>query len=163
MKKIIASLLSLMLLTAATVMAEEASIELRSTSEVEVEFKNEKGEKEIKRVKASEAKVVPGDTVIFSNHYSYKGSDPAENIVITNPISEHTVYVDFSAEGKGTSVDFSVDGGKTFDSVAELKIIDAEGNERRALASDYTHVRWTFDKALQKGDKGNVSFRAKIK
>lgn len=138
-------------------------IELRSVAEVEISAFNSKGEKEIRRVEAAKANVVPGDAVIFTTVYTYLGEKPATNIVINNPVPEHMLYVDGSAEGKNTRIEFSVDQGKTFAAANRLKVRDAKGKERLATAADYTHIRWTMDHALERGANGSVSFRARVK
>ncbi len=141
---------------------EQGDIELTMLSEVEVKSVNDKGAVVVKREDAAKAKVVPGDAVIFTTAYRHVGKEPAEKAVIVNPVPEHTLYVDRSAEGKGTRIEFSADGGKTYGPVKTLKTVKG-GKTRPAVAADYTHVRWTFDKPLKPGAKGSVSFRAKVK
>lgn len=164
MKKRILTVLSMLaLLSLQAMAADKGAIELKSVSEVEVTVKNEKGEKEVKRVEASKANVTPGDTVIFTNHYTNRGDKPASDVVLTNPVPEYMVYTDGTADGSGTKIEFSVDKGKSFAPAGKLKVRDAEGKERPATAADYTHIRWTFEGALAKGATGSVSFRAKVK
>jgi uncharacterized repeat protein (TIGR01451 family) len=142
---------------------EKGNIELKSISEVEVATKSVAGKKEVKRVDTGKATVVPGDTVVFTTTYRNIGAKPAENVVITNPVPEHTTYVDKSAEGKGTAIDFSTDGGKSYAAPDKLTVKDAQGKTRKAGAADYTHIRWTLNKSLAPGGMGSVSFKAKIK
>lgn len=142
---------------------ERGTIELKSISEVEVVTKSAAGKKEVKRVDTGKATVVPGDTVVFTTTYRNIGDKPAEKVVITNPVPEHTLYVEKSAEGKGTVIDFSVDGGKSYASPDNLTVKDTQGKTRKAGAADYTHIRWTLNKSLVSGGKGSVSFKAKIK
>lgn len=156
----------LVLLLPASAFAQQkakGSIELKSISEVEMVTKTAGGVKEVKRVDTSTAKVVPGDTVVFTTEYRNIGEKQAEKVMITNPIPEHTVYVDKSASGRGARIDFSVDGGKSYQSPNRLTVKDAQGKTRKAVASDYTNIRWTLKKPLATGGKGSVSFKAKIK
>ena len=162
-KKLLATLSLLLLIALSASAAEKKGIELKSTAEVDIIVKNDKGEKEIVRVDAASANVVPGDTVIFTTYYQYQGEKPATNVVINNPLPEHMLYLDNTAEGKGTRIDFSVDKGQTFAAADKLKIKDAEGKERPASAADYTHIRWTIEGALPDGAKGSVSYKAKVK
>lgn len=155
--------LCLMLLVALPAFAESKGIELKSVAEVDVPIINAKGVKELVRVEAASANVAPGDTVIFTTRYSYEGAQPATNVVINNPLPEHMLYLDSSAEGKGTRIEFSVDQGKTFSTPDKLKIKNAEGKEIPAAAADYTHIKWTFEKAIENNAKGSVSFKAKVK
>lgn len=156
--------LSLLLLVALPASAaEKKGIELKSTAEVDIIVKNDRGEKEIIRVEAASANVAPGDTVIFSTHYVNQGEKPATDIVINNPMPEHMLYLDGSAEGKGTNILFSVDKGQTFAASNKLLVMDNAGKERPAKAADYTHIRWIMEGALAPGAKGSVSFKAKVK
>ena len=164
MKKNVFMILAFLLVLPLTAFAAApGSIELRSSAEVEIEVINEKGEKEIKRVGAEEAEVYPGDEVIFMTHYRNVGEKPADNVVITNPVPKHMIYVANSAEGKGSNIVFSIDGGEKYDKPSNLKIRTIDGKERAASPADYTHMRWIFKRDLKKGEKGSVSFKAKLK
>lgn len=162
-KKILTVLSMLMLLSLQAMAADKGAVELKSVAEVEVTIKNDKGEKEVKRVEAAKAKVVPGDAVIFTTYYSNNGKEPASDIVINNPLPEHMLYIDGTAEGSGTKIEFSVDKGKSFGAPDKLKIKGGDGKERPAGPADYTHIRWTLSKPLPPEGKGSVSFRAKVK
>jgi uncharacterized repeat protein (TIGR01451 family) len=162
-KKLLATLSLLLLVALPASAVEKKGIELKSTAEVDIIVKNDKGEKEIVRVAAADTNVAPGDTVIFSTYYEYHGVQPATDVVINNPLPEHMFYLDGTAEGKGTHIEFSVDQGQTFAAASKLKIKNAEGKEQPASAADYTHIRWTIEGALQNGAKGSVSFKAKVK
>lgn len=140
-----------------------AEVELKSVAEVEVTVKNEKGEKEVKRVAADKANVTPSDTVIFTNYYTNKGDKPATDVVITNPVPDNMVYVDKTAEGKEAKIEFSVDKGKSYGLPEKLVVKDKDGKERAATGADYTNIRWTVKKPVVKGGAGSVSFRAKVK
>lgn len=142
---------------------EKGSIELKSISEVEVASKTAEGAVVVKRVDTARAKVVPGDIVVFTTEYRNVGTKPAEKVVVTNPVPRHTAYVDGSAEGKGTTIDFSVDGGKSYAAPDKLTVKDAQGKARKAGPADYTHIRWTLTKPLAPRGEGSVSFKAKIK
>jgi uncharacterized repeat protein (TIGR01451 family) len=161
--KTLGFLIALLLLNTAAWAQQKGAVELVSVAEVEVSQKNAKGEQEVKRVEASKANVPPGETVIFTNYYTNKGQDAATGVVITNPIPQHMVYLDKSAEGAGSRIEFSVDGGKTYGPANKLVIRAGDGKERPAISSEYTHIRWTLVKPVARGGKGSVSFRAKVK
>jgi uncharacterized repeat protein (TIGR01451 family) len=164
MTKMVMSMVLLVLLLPMTAAAQQkGSIELKSVSEVEVTTTNAKGEKEVKRVEAAAAKVIPGDVVIFTTQYANIDRKPAENVVITNPVSEHVVYVENSAEGQGMKIEFSADQGKRYAAPDKLTKTDAKGVSKRATARDYTHIRWTLGKPLAPDGKGSVTFRAMVK
>ena len=152
----------LLLLPASALAQQRGSIVLTSVSEVEVVTPNAQGKKEVKRVDAATAKVVPGDTVIFTVSYVNTDTKPADRVVVINPVPQHMTYLDRSAEGKDAVIEFSVDGGKTFAPAGRL-IVTAAGKQRPATAADYTHIRWTLTRSLAPGGKGSVSFRAALK
>jgi uncharacterized repeat protein (TIGR01451 family) len=164
MQRMVTVLMALALLAPAAAWTQQkGAVELKSIAEVETTIKNEKGEKSTKRLDAAAATKVPGDTVAFTTLYTNTGKEPATAVVIDNPVPEHTTYVDQSAEGIDTRIDFSVDNGKTYGAPDKLTIKDATGTVRRATAADYTNVRWTLTKPLAAGGRGSVSFKAKIK
>lgn len=105
--------------------------------------------------------VVPGEDVIYTITFTNISDETAENIVITNPISANLTYVDGSAFGPGTVIEFSVDGGQSFASADRL-IVSAEGVERPANVADFTHVRWTMQNELAAGAHGMARFRATL-
>ena len=162
MKKIKLTVSCLMLLTfvsAGTLWAQKkGDIELKAVAEIEIEDFNAEGKKEVKRVPAT--KVVPGEEVIYTIHYTNSGQKTTDNVVITNPLPEHMRYKDSSAAGDGATIVFSVDGGETFATPENLKIQDALGREFPAAASDYTHIRWVLLSSLPLNAKGQVGFRA---
>ena len=162
MKKFTITVSCLMFLTFVTAGAlwaqKKGDIELKAVAEIEIEDFNSEGKKEIKRVPA--VKVIPGEEVIYTIHYTNSGQKTTDNVVITNPLPEHMRYKDSSAAGVGATIVFSVDGGKTFATPENLKIQDALGREFPAAASDYTHIRWVLLSSLPLNAKGQVGFRA---
>lgn len=161
-RKAAVSLLVLLLLPLAAG-AQQGDIVVTSIAEAEVREKNAQGAEVMTRVEVSKTKVAPGDVVIFTNRYVNKGKLPATGVVVINPVPEHTTYVDMSAEGKGTTIDFSIDGGKKYAAPNKLTVTAKDGKVRPALAGDYTHIRWTVTGPLAPGAGGSVSFRARIK
>jgi len=93
---------------------------------------------------------------------SNKGTEPAADIVIANPIPEHTVYVQGSAKGLDTQVEFSVDNGKTYALPADL-FIEKDGQRVQAETAEYTQVRWILNKPLAAGASTTVQYIVKIK
>ena len=139
---------------------QQGRIELDAIAEMEKEVINAKGEKEHIRVPV--ARAVPGDEVIYTIYYNNAGQEPADNVVIVNPIPEHMIYTPGSAAGADTVIVFSIDKGETYAFPEKLRVTGTDGNIRPARASDYTHVKWTRQKSLMPGEKGQVSFRARL-
>lgn len=140
---------------------EEGTVELKAVAEMELAVVNDDGQTEIQRVPA--AKVVPGDVVIYTIHYTNKRSEPAENFVITNPVPQHMVYLESSAEGENTNITFSIDGGNTYDIPDNLTIASSDGNRVPAKPSDYTHIQWAFNDPVAPNQTGLVNFKARLK
>ena len=118
------------------------------------------GEIELRRVPAG--KVVPGDEVIYTIYAVNLGDVPAEDVVVHDPIPEHTKYRDGSAIGADTEITFSVDGGVDYGPSKSLTVVAADGSVRPAQASDYTDIRWKFTRALDPGESRFVRFRARL-
>lgn len=138
------------------VFAQDASpIQITSAVFQEVEVKAADGAVSKKLVPATA--VVPGGEVVYEITYQNSGDDTATDVVIDNPLPEELSYV-----GSSVPVDaFSIDGGKTFGNLADLKVEGADG-PRAAEAADVTNLRWIVD-SLAPGAKGMVGFRAKVK
>jgi uncharacterized repeat protein (TIGR01451 family) len=154
--KILMSVLLLGFSLSAAAMAE-GSLDVRTVVQKEQMVVDENGE-ETRRLVPAEL-VVPGESVFYTITFTNIGEEPADNVVITNPISDNLTYVDGSAFGPGTEIQFSVDGGLTFDAAAQLTVSES-GGERRATASDYTHVRWVVQNDLEPGAQGTARFAA---
>jgi uncharacterized repeat protein (TIGR01451 family) len=137
-------------------------VELSSLVQKLETYVDENGEEQTRLVEA--ASVVPGDelryTILFEN-VSDSVTVDAGSVVITNPVPEFTEYVEGTAFGAGTVIEFSADGGETWGDPGSLTVID-EGGERLAEPADYTHVRWTLQPELEPGAQGSVYFRVKL-
>ncbi|MBA35736.1 MAG: hypothetical protein CMI14_09915 [Oleispira sp.] len=107
-------------------------------------------------------KLVPGERVGYQVEVNNQGTEPAADIVIANPIPEHTEYVQDSAKGLGTQIEFSVDNGKTFALPAQL-FVEQNGERVQAQAADYTQVRWKLNQPLAAGTSLTVQYIVKIK
>lgn len=140
------------------------NLKLVNSAEIEIKEVDKKGKETIKRVPAE--RVVPGTEVIYSTVATNEEKVEATNVVITNPIPEHMVYVAdsaiSSAMGSATKITYSVDG-TTFDVPEKLEIIEEDGTVRPATAEDYKAVRWVCDFAIKPNGKVTVSYRARLK
>ena len=139
-------------------------IDLSTRAEVEVVVVNDKGEKEVKLIAAADAEVIPGRTVIITTTFRNIGDEPTDPAIkLTNPVPREMSYIEDTAYGEGTEITFSVNDGKTFDVPEKLFIKDPDGTLRKALARDYTDIRWKVLAPLLPSVEGAVGFRAKIK
>jgi len=140
--------------------AGQGCISLKTVAETEQETVNDKGER-VKRL-APAAKVVPGTEVVWTVTASNVCAQPVGNVFIDNPVPEHMRYVPSSALGAGADIVFSLDG-RRFAAPEQLRVRDADGNERVARPDEYTHIRWTFRNAIEPGQMALARFRAVLK
>jgi uncharacterized repeat protein (TIGR01451 family) len=137
-----------------------AGVELTAEALTEIKSTNETGEEVTELVAAN--KVVPGDEVIYTIHFVNKGEEPADDVVITNPIPQHMVFTSVGQSPRGAAVEMSANGGSQYGQPGQITVADAGGGVRPANATDFTHVRWTFKEPLEPGAEGSVSFRAQL-
>ena len=154
-------LLAGLLLLGGNAMAQQGTIRLEHKAEQWERVTDEDGAEQRRLVTATN--VVPGEKVLFTVTYTNAGDQPAENVVITNPVPEHMLYVDESATGDNSSILFSADGGESFAVASVLQVSNDDGSQRPAGASDYTHVRWVVQNDIAPGTSGTVQFTATVK
>ena len=135
---------------------EDGTLDVRTVVQKE-DVVNEDGQTESHMVAVES--VVPAERVFYTITFTNVGDDPAENVVITNPIAAELSYVQGSAFGPGMDVQFSVDGGATFANAAELTVTE-DGASRAATPEDFTHIRWVMQGELDTGSQGTARFAA---
>ncbi len=150
---------ALALLLASGIAWSQGTLEVQTTVQKEAVMTNEDGEQVTELVPAET--VVPGERVIYTITFRNTGEDPADDVVITNPISEELTYVLGSAFGPGMDLQFSVDG-QSFAAADELTVVE-DGETRLATPEDYTHIRWVMQSDLSAGAQGTVRFSALLK
>lgn len=163
--KTIRMLCALVLLSGATAGAlAEGEITLSNTVQKVEYFTNEQGETESRLIEA--AQVVPGEELAYTITFENVSPDvtvDAGSVVITNPIPPQVTYLEGTAFGSGTTITYSADDGSLFGTPDQLTIVDETGASRIADPSEYTHIRWVFEPALEPGQRGSVSFRARLR
>ena len=137
-----------------------AQIDLVSTAEVETVLTAADGSITTERIPAG--KVIPGEEVIYTVHYENAGAEPADDVIITNPIPTHMHLLRTDGLQPDVHLVFSVDGGRSFDALARLEITGNDGRPRPATAADCTHLRWVFERQLEPGEAGAVSYVAQL-
>ena len=135
-------------------------IEFSNVAEQEVEVKAADGKLEKKRVPV--AKAIPGAEIIYTSTFRNVGKRPAANIQVVNPVPANTVLVAGSAFGDNNEITFSANGGKTWAAADKVKVIGADGKERPAGISEFTHVRWVYRGELAPGKQASVGFRVVV-
>jgi len=106
--------------------------------------------------------VAPGDTVVYTLEYANDGSETAEGVVLTMPVPEQVVLLEGSEIIRDTRVSYSIDGGANFARRENLFVGDGD-ETRPATADDITHMRWQFQRGIESGQTGEISFRGVLK
>jgi len=153
-------LMSVVLIALSAAAGAQGHLDVQTTVQKQEVFVNDEGESETRLVPAEV--VIPGESVIYTITFRNIGGEPADNVVITNPIAEDLMYVDGSAFGPGMAIIFSVDGGNTFANADELTVVGQDGEVRDAAAGDFTHVRWVMQNDLAAGAQGTARFAATL-
>ena len=136
----------------------QGTLDVQTTVQKETVTINDDGEQVTTLVPAET--VVPGERVVYTIRFRNMGEDPADDVVITNPISENLTYVPGSAFGPGMALQFSIDG-VTFAAAEELTVEEA-GESRPAKPEEYRHIRWVMQSDLMSGAQGTVRFTAEL-
>jgi len=154
--------LSWLLALTLSLFAAQASANLELKSEVfqEVEFVDDNGETQTRLEPAKT--VLPGGEVIYVISYRNLGTEPAENVVIDNPVPEQLIYGAGSASGANTEIKFSV-GGEAWDVLEALTVLDENDEPRAAVPADVRAIRWIVTTEILAGATGQVSYRAVLK
>jgi uncharacterized repeat protein (TIGR01451 family) len=160
MKYSISAILMMLALSLQAAAQEQGHLNVTTTVQKQEVTVNDSGEAETRLVAADT--VVPGESVVYTITFQNISDEPAANVVITNPISEDLTYVNGSAFGPGTVIQFSTDGGQNFAAADELTVID-DGVSRPAGPDDFTHIRWVMQNELAVGAQGTARFTAVLK
>jgi hypothetical protein len=91
--------------------------------------------------------------------YKNTGAAPATDVVITNPIPNAIQF----QETLDRTEQVSVDGGKNWARLENLRIALKNGDSRPASPSDVTHIRWVILEDITNGDEGKLTFRGVVK
>jgi uncharacterized repeat protein (TIGR01451 family) len=139
-----------------------AMAEVKVTSNVfeVIEVQQKNGTSKIEWVEAKS--IIPGDRVGYRINIKNNGNEPADNIVLNNPVPDNTIYVADSARGANSVIDYSVDGGEQYGQPEQL-FIKKDGKTLPATAKDYTHVRWTLIEALGINQETSVQYVVQVK
>ena len=160
MKYLTSAFLMTLAFSLQAVAQEKGHLNVTTTVQKQEVTVNESGETETRLVAAST--VVPGESVIYTITFQNISDEPADNVVITNPISKELTYVDGSAFGPGSAIQFSTDGGQNFAAADDLTVSE-DGESRPAGPEDFTHIRWVMNNELAVGAQGTARFSAVLK
>jgi uncharacterized repeat protein (TIGR01451 family) len=158
MKKLIINILTPILAVAAPSVAYATS-QVQLSSDVFVERHKQRTDGTVATVLEEPKMVTPGDNLVFVVKYKNAGVKPAEKFVVTNPLPK---AVAFNGTSDGMEV-VSIDGGKSWGFLSQLRVGDAQGRKRPALMADVTHIRWNLNQSLPAGSEGKLIFRGIVR
>jgi uncharacterized repeat protein (TIGR01451 family) len=150
---------TLALLALAAPAAALASSDVLTKSSIFVERIDPQGTG-ARRVRLEPARQVsPGERLIYVVEYRNAGKRPLEGFTVTNPLPR-TVRLDETVDG---SEIVSIDGGRSWGVLADLRVSLGEGSWRPANPDDVTHLRWRVGDRLMQGETRRVTFRAIVR
>jgi hypothetical protein len=110
--------------------------------------------------------VKPGEILEWQITSVNEGAGAAREYKATGHIPEGTMLVAGSAVGEnGSTVTYSIDGGKTFSTqpIVEEKQADGSVKKMAAPVSMYTEVRYEWKDELAAGGRLNASYKVRVK
>ena len=110
--------------------------------------------------------VKPGEILDWRIISTNEGTGAASEYKAVGRIPEGTTFVAGSAAGEnGSTVTFSIDGGKTFSTQPIIEERQADGTVKRmpAPVSMYTQVRYEWKDDLAAGGRLNASYKVRVK
>jgi uncharacterized repeat protein (TIGR01451 family) len=136
-----------------------AASPVQLSSDVFIERQKQRADGTVAKVLEEPKMVTPGDNLVFVVKYKNTGAKPAEKFVVTNPLPK---AVAFNGTSDGMEV-VSIDGGKSWGFLPQLKVADTQGKTRPALMADVTHIRWNLGQSLPAGSEGKLIFRGIVR
>lgn len=147
--------LSLLLLAPLVVAAGPQNVQLSSSVMVEkISVVNGREQTVLEKP----GKVLPGDKLVFQTEYRNTGPQAATQFVVTNPIPAAVAWTGDASPGAVESVD----GGRSYAPLGQLKVKGVNGAMRPAQPSDVTHIRWTMA-SIAPGASGLVRYRGVVR
>lgn len=101
-----------------------------------------------------------GQTVFYTVRIHNPTPISVPDVVTVQKIPINTRYVPGSAAGPAAEIMFSIDGGQTFLPERQLWVTEENSAPRRALAGEYTHIRWRLRNPLAPGATALARFQA---
>lgn len=103
--------------------------------------------------------VTSGERLIYVVEYRNTGKRPVQGFTVTNPLPR-TVRLDETMDGSEL---VSIDGGRSWGTLSEMRVTLGEGSWRPANPDDVTHLRWRVGDRLMQGETRRVTFRAIVR
>lgn len=120
------------------------------------------GREQISYVPAAEVSL--GDIVRYEITFANTSNEEVYNFAIIDPIPAGVVFLEANGVPETTTL-FSINKGFIYqEPPLYYDRIEKDGTRTRQEAGPemYTHIKWQFTKAIMPGQKGNVSFTARV-
>ncbi len=157
MKMIVQIVAAVAALAGTSIVAAATPLQLSSDVFVERTIARDDGTKTV--VLEKPKMVTPGDNLVFVVRYKNVSAATANNFVVTNPLPP---AVTFDGTSDGLEV-VSIDGGKSWGLLGNLRVAKDNGATRAAQRSDVTHIKWNLNQPLTAGAEGKLIFRGVVK
>lgn len=111
------------------------------------------------------ATALPGDVLLYRLRFTNITQGEVRGVVFNNPVPQGTRYVDGSAgaDRQDVSVEYSIDGGKTYSARPMVSEVVAGKRVQKPAAPElYSHVRWTVRGSIAPGASVTAEFRATL-
>ena len=115
---------------------------------------------------SGKAVVQPGDVLRYTVSSNNAGDIPAQNLTVTQPITQQMIYILGSAtNSNGAKIIYSIDSGKNFgeNPTIQIKLPNGKVENRPAPPETYTHIRWNFTKSIDPTTGVKASYEVKVK
>jgi uncharacterized repeat protein (TIGR01451 family) len=109
--------------------------------------------------------LMAGDVVRYRLVFTNLNADSLRNVQFTNPIPGGLRYVAASAgaDRSDVTIDFSIDGGKTWSAQPMIDVIvDGKPVRKPAPVSQYTTIRWTVGGWVQSKSQVTAEYKAEL-
>lgn len=141
-----------------------ASVAARPEVKVALSGTVARGEETLSLEKVESVK--PGEILQWNIISVNEGSGAAREYKAVGHIPEGTTFVAGSATSEvGSTVTYSIDGGKSFSTQPIIEERQADGSVKRVSApvSMYTDVRYEWKEELSAGERLNASYKVRVK
>jgi uncharacterized repeat protein (TIGR01451 family) len=147
----------------------QQAVQLLLTAELQTQKNDELGNTKIAwQTLENGAQVLPGSILRYVVTATNGTGSTVSDLIVIQPIPTGMTYIIGSATipvSEGASIEFSIDGSKTFVAkpTVTIKRPDAVTEVRPAPAEAYTHVRWNFGKTFVGKSAMNTTYQVRVR
>ncbi|WP_338465722.1 hypothetical protein RXV95_09030 [Novosphingobium sp. ZN18A2] len=97
-----------------------------------------------------------GDRVIFVVNWT---ADAARPFTVTNTVPSSIAFQRTAEDAE----DVSIDGGKTWGKLADMRVTEADGSVRHATPDDVTTLRWRVPTRIAAAGTGQITYSGVVR